>query len=211
MLGLTIRQNNSQNTPMKYRKLRIAWSVGWGLAAVLLIVLWVRSYWIADALVRGRETSTESFNMSLSSSRGILRFHRETYPPRIGPGSYPVVLPDQWVHMKSDTPFASKRYFLWKNGRNKISDYDETTLEFPTAVLAILFALPTALALNLRSFSLRTLLIATTLVAVVLGLVVWAGGQALAAAPRVIGTPPKNCNARDQQTGECCRLRHELN
>ena len=29
---------------MKHRKLRIAWSVFWGLAAVLLIVLWVRSY-----------------------------------------------------------------------------------------------------------------------------------------------------------------------
>jgi hypothetical protein len=29
---------------MKFRKLRIAWSVGWGLLAVLLVVLWVRSY-----------------------------------------------------------------------------------------------------------------------------------------------------------------------
>ena len=85
-----------------------------------------------------------------------------------------MVLPDRWVHSKSDTPFASKRYFLWKNGRNEISDYDETTLEFPTAALAVLFALPTALSLNFRSFSLRTLLIATTLVAVMLGLVVWA-------------------------------------
>ena len=56
---------------MKFRKLRIAWSVGCGIACVLLAVLWVRSYWIADTLFRGRETSTESFNMSLSSSRGI--------------------------------------------------------------------------------------------------------------------------------------------
>src|SRR6188508_2933238 len=29
---------------MTYRKLRIAWSAFWGLAAVLLIVLWVRDY-----------------------------------------------------------------------------------------------------------------------------------------------------------------------
>jgi hypothetical protein len=29
---------------MKHRKLRIAWSVAWGLAAVLLVALWVRSY-----------------------------------------------------------------------------------------------------------------------------------------------------------------------
>src|SRR4051794_29097381 len=29
---------------MRYRKLRIAWSMFWGLACVLLIVLWIRSY-----------------------------------------------------------------------------------------------------------------------------------------------------------------------
>src|SRR5918995_3829478 len=33
---------------MKYGKLRIAWSVGWGLLCLLLIVLWVRSYWWND-------------------------------------------------------------------------------------------------------------------------------------------------------------------
>ena len=29
---------------MKYRKLRIAWSIGCGMLCLLLIVLWVRSY-----------------------------------------------------------------------------------------------------------------------------------------------------------------------
>src|SRR6476660_6623621 len=29
---------------MKFRKLRIAWSAVWGIACVLLIALWVRSY-----------------------------------------------------------------------------------------------------------------------------------------------------------------------
>ena len=33
---------------MKHRKLRIAWSVAWGVAAALLIVLWPRSYYAAD-------------------------------------------------------------------------------------------------------------------------------------------------------------------
>ena len=37
---------------MRFRKLRIAWSVVWGLAAVLLIVLWVRSYWWVDQITR---------------------------------------------------------------------------------------------------------------------------------------------------------------
>src|ERR1700759_2273009 len=33
---------------MKYRKLRIAWSVAWGVAAVLFVALWVRSFWRWD-------------------------------------------------------------------------------------------------------------------------------------------------------------------
>jgi hypothetical protein len=36
--------------PMKYRKLRIAWSVGCGIVCLLLIALWVRSYWWSDEL-----------------------------------------------------------------------------------------------------------------------------------------------------------------
>src|SRR5262249_38692004 len=35
---------------MRYRKLRFAWSVFWGLATVLLIALWVRSYTWMDVL-----------------------------------------------------------------------------------------------------------------------------------------------------------------
>src|SRR6476660_981818 len=34
--------------PMRFRKLRIAWSVGCGVVCVLLIVLWARSYWWQD-------------------------------------------------------------------------------------------------------------------------------------------------------------------
>jgi hypothetical protein len=34
--------------PRLIRGLRIAWSVVWGLLCVLLIVLWVRSYWRMD-------------------------------------------------------------------------------------------------------------------------------------------------------------------
>src|SRR4051794_33303247 len=33
---------------MRFRKLRTACSVVWGLACILMIVLWVRSYWWAD-------------------------------------------------------------------------------------------------------------------------------------------------------------------
>ena len=36
--------------PMSYRKLPIACSVVWGVAAVLPVALWVRSYWISYSL-----------------------------------------------------------------------------------------------------------------------------------------------------------------
>lgn len=39
---------------MKHRKLRIAWSVGGGIVCLLLILLWVRSYWWADLLAYTR-------------------------------------------------------------------------------------------------------------------------------------------------------------
>jgi hypothetical protein len=36
---------------MKHRKLRIAWSGVWGIAAVLLMVQWVQNYWSGDFYV----------------------------------------------------------------------------------------------------------------------------------------------------------------
>src|SRR4051812_22810683 len=49
---------------MKLRNLRIAWSVFWGLACVLLVVLWVRSYSWVDLselqLPKGRISSITS-------------------------------------------------------------------------------------------------------------------------------------------------------
>ena len=56
---------------MRYRKLRIAWSVVMGIACVLLIVLWVRSYWI-QYIVRVPVTSERS--IAASSEVGHLWF-----------------------------------------------------------------------------------------------------------------------------------------
>src|SRR4051794_35271833 len=36
---------------MKFRKLRIAWSAFCGLACILLLVLWLRSYWLFDQFI----------------------------------------------------------------------------------------------------------------------------------------------------------------
>ncbi len=44
---------------MKHRRLRIAWSVTWGIVAVLLIALWVRSYWCAEAFTQILSTNRQ--------------------------------------------------------------------------------------------------------------------------------------------------------
>jgi hypothetical protein len=48
----TVGARSTHPTTWKYRKLRIAWSVGWGIVAVLLVVLWARSYrWVEQLIV----------------------------------------------------------------------------------------------------------------------------------------------------------------
>src|SRR5262245_38002208 len=54
---------------MKFRKLQIAWSVLCGIFFLLLIALWMRSYWRYDYL-GGHISSTKSF--AVHSSRGRL-------------------------------------------------------------------------------------------------------------------------------------------
>src|SRR2546423_1121564 len=54
---------------MRFRKLRIAWSVVCGIACVLLIALWLRSYYVSHSLrggVAGR------FHLSSQVNRGTL-------------------------------------------------------------------------------------------------------------------------------------------
>jgi len=98
---------------MRFRKLRIAWSVVWGLACVSLIVLWVRSY--------GRED---------------LRIDSQF-----------------WV---ADLTTVAGRKLHW----------------LVTIFCAILVGV-----IWPGRFSLRALLIATTLLAAVLGLIVWTTGE----------------------------------
>src|SRR3954470_6575439 len=54
-----------------FKRLRITWSVVWGLACVLLIVLWVRSYGPRGRLL-GHLWGGRSFSVSLM--RGQLEF-----------------------------------------------------------------------------------------------------------------------------------------
>jgi hypothetical protein len=145
---------------MRYRKLRIAWSVVWGLAAVLMIALWVRSYRGYDVVYR----QTKTTRTVLSSAAGIIGLSKRNLE----------AIPE-WGWSKIELmPGTIPRAWGFSSGNNG------TSLRFPhrlpIAVFSVLAAAPWIRELRWR-FSLRTLLIATTLIAVVLGLIVWMLGR----------------------------------
>ena len=134
---------------MNYRKLRIAWSVGWGFICLLLIVLWVRSYSVYDRAYAPR------FGV-LSDNGGV----------RLWVGTSPQI--NGWAFRSDRVSFdrSPKLYYFANQDFAEIAIPYWLLLMMPLAISAVTW-LP-------WRFSLRTLLIATTLVAVLLGIVIWA-------------------------------------
>jgi len=134
---------------MKYRNLRIAWSAFFGILCLLLIVLWVRSYCFIDALYL---ELSKSRCLILDSIQGLFLFGvfpRSTMPPNT----------NWWLG-----------FFELEPGMQVIPPTKFITIPIWSAVLiCATLALAPWMSLAKR-FSLRTLLIATTLVAVVLGI-----------------------------------------
>jgi hypothetical protein len=141
---------------MKHRKLRIAWSVAWGIACVLLIALWVRSKSVCDQLWLRYRQSPDSVLHIVSESGRIVFEHHPVPDMYLGDpddsGRRPSGLGFQVLRWGSQTDVFIPDWFL-------------------ILILGAIAAIP-CLRLSLR-FSLRTLLIVTTLVAVGLGLIVW--------------------------------------
>jgi hypothetical protein len=151
---------------MRYRKLRIAWSVGCCIACVLLITLWVRSYWWHD-YCRGPVAGTHG--LYFDSAQG-----------RIGASAFAPGMAE-WIG--ASQPFdqsleAMARRFRqdWVLGFGITRVGNVNTYLVPHWFVAGSFAILGAVPW-IRRFRLCTLLIATTLVAVVLGLAVYAAGK----------------------------------
>jgi hypothetical protein len=147
---------------MKYRKLRIAWSVAWGIMAVLLVALWVRSRYAMDDIMGPLPWSRGFGAMSRSGGIGLL-IHR-------GEGSLHWNLRTQPAHeviLPYQTALGFVQYLTTADSyRVRVPDWSLLLL------LAALTVSPWIEHFKWR-FSLRTLLVATTLVAVGLGLIVW--------------------------------------
>jgi hypothetical protein len=157
---------------MKHRKLRIAWSMAWGIAAVLVVALWVRSYWLRDRITHNYVGRTYArFGYSIDSLRGrcsvLVIKHVPAYSPdRMQYVSWPA---DDTVSIAFPVGSLACTWlgFKWESSPDAFAII--VPYWFPLSAIGVLIA---AMWVPWR-FSLRTLLIATTLVAVGLGLIVW--------------------------------------
>ena len=149
---------------MTFPKLRIAWSVVWGLACVLLIVLWLRSYWRFDSFDfcldgnRGHWLGSVSGELTYERPVDFAGVHGLSWTTYDGSA-------EEWL--KTETPHNSIMGFRW--GSDGTNTYPIVPHWFVALLLAVMVTLPW---LTWR-FSLRTLLIATSLVATTLGTIAW--------------------------------------
>jgi hypothetical protein len=153
---------------MQYLKLRIAWSLGCGILCLLLIVLWVRSYWWND--FASHRLATRDFLVQIRL--GELGIWCE--PASVAPYASQLKIGEQRVTSSERTYWVLARTEIVPAHRYFVFHYRSTvqgtaiwipfwTIAVPLAIAAVLPWLP-------RHFSLRTLLIATTAISVGFGL-----------------------------------------
>jgi hypothetical protein len=149
--------------PMRFGKLRIAWAVVCGILCLLLILLWLRSYAIRDTVWllttnRGIELNSELGHVVIIS----------TTPKEFG-GTTPFKTFHETINPKRTHSFKNNVLgFLYKCQPNL------KRIDVPYYFIVL-----TCVSLSAWSqrkgfkFSLRTLLIGMTVVAAILGLILW--------------------------------------
>jgi hypothetical protein len=162
--------NPSNGVPRpRFRKLRIAWSVGWGIACVMLVGLWMRSYLVIDGLSFPL-TSRLCLNLgSMPGCAGAGIAPKSGLLPNQPLPSWNSGSTEEWLNI----PIEAKHCQPSRVWGIFFADSEGFLIPYWfVTIFAGLFALVPWLRWSKR-FSLRTLLIATTLVAVGLGLIVW--------------------------------------
>jgi hypothetical protein len=153
---------------MKYRKLRIAFSAVCSLLCLLLIAFWVRSYWHWESVVWGMTPKTGYLAQSQSGRCLVTYLDVSALPASLNATLY------EWKYQHfgrggtgplPGSTFAGFTFLTTPKFAVGIPYW------FPAGALVVLTVAPWLRHIGCR-FSLRTLLIATTLVAVGLGLIV---------------------------------------
>lgn len=147
---------------MQYRRLRICISAFFGVLTLLLCVLWARSYWWFE----GYTIKPSVYYGGIGWTAGTLLIEG------ISPGNPQVAAGYVCRPIdKSSVRTLGFEYTRWNKA---------FSLAMPIYTLVLLTSVLTALPVIQREwiylpnrFSLRTLLIATTIIAAMLGLVVW--------------------------------------
>jgi hypothetical protein len=156
---------------MRFRKLRIAWSVGWGIACVLLVVLWVRSYWWCDQICKDISPALYTLCYSTEGEIELYWYPDPNEVSKNGTGWQVFHVPgEDWSRLNGymtaldrvNGGFPTRNFEFTKHG-----------LKIPIWFLSLVAAASAAVPWLSWRYSLRTLLIATTLVAVVLGTIAW--------------------------------------
>lgn len=146
--------------------LRIAWTVFFGVLAVLLCVLWVRSYWHTDSLT---QVDNNGILKRMGTNSGTLFLGWVDF--KTSPTISPPDVTDGWEYQEYDSEPMRGASPSWSCAWGPT----EAIVAFP-AWLATLLSLALAVAPWVhwsKSFSLRTLLIAITLVSFALGVIIY--------------------------------------
>jgi hypothetical protein len=152
---------------MMLRYLRIAFSVTCGIACVLLIVLWVRSYFDGDVI---QWSVTRWCGLQFTSTQGQLDVRRCSLD---GAGHHGGMDFADWLWSTGPVgSFGETPTILGFNLRH-LSYYIAFPYCAPVAICVVLAAAPFLVRNSRLRFSLRAMLIITTLVAVVLGMMAW--------------------------------------
>jgi hypothetical protein len=159
---------------MKYRKLRIAWSVVCGILCLLLIVLWVSSYFYVAGVWRVAQGGRATVLMSESGCLVLMRYVTVRGTPRTNW--------QLWGHTHAEAESAPPTLQPFNFQTRRFVQRSELPFTWFPNANTFYASLPHwaaafccgchALAPCMRPrFSLRTLLIGMTAVAVVLGLI----------------------------------------
>jgi hypothetical protein len=155
------------NRPRLVRALRITWTGFWGLAAILLVALWVRSYCFAEGIL---VPLTRSHDLHCGYGSGAIDF------TLLNDGSGQWVVHSDSLELLGNIP--SRQGLWWTLGFSFDKQPYGSLVMLPfwlLVVLSLSFAMGPWVS-RFKRFSLRTLLIATTLVGVGLGTVAWLSG-----------------------------------
>jgi hypothetical protein len=149
---------------MKHRKLRIAWSVFCGLPAIVLISWWVRSYWWVDQVFLPVTKSTNLVVSSIPNAFGFGFVEKSSAATQ----TWITNQTAEWIAIGEPHDRSDFLTYLQFFNAGVAMPY------WLGLLLSAAFAAGPWIGILKWRFSLRTLLIATTLVAVGLGLTVWA-------------------------------------